>query len=80
MKEIIQEALLLSDGVEPHWLERKRLSESGKEKTRKAFLVDNLVELTQDGEISWLSHGDDLSICRSDEHTFVLRKKERYLR
>lgn len=80
MKEIIKKTLKLSDGEElflcsipQEWFG----SGKKKEKTRKAFLIDNLIKQTQARKISWISHRKNLFICVAENLVFALWKSDR---
>jgi len=76
MKEIIKETMRLPDGKEPSlfFLQYPALPRPEEEKTKKVFLVDNLIEQTRDKRISWVSHGEDLFIYTKNEFVLALRK------
>ena len=75
LKEIIEKALKLPNTKRgERSLKFLPLKNYGQGKTKKSFLADNLIELIEDGKISFVKHGDNLFICAAEDLILTLRK------
>lgn len=83
LREIVSEALTITGG-ENHalWYEEiaAKCAWDKRDRTRGAFLADELIRLTQDGTLDWgISDKKDLLVCVEGEVVLVARKIAVYM-